>query len=119
MYSYPATCHDNAVFPVCFSALDTAVSITFADTWLCMICRAVVLSAMGGYGSYLGWQIRLGEDEVWTSQFALPDARLYILQCLSSLDLRNYAWELCLMSAVACTDILLLYYPAGDHREGG
>jgi len=23
---------------------------------------AVVLLAMGGYGSYLGWQIRVGED---------------------------------------------------------
>lgn len=25
---------------------------------------AVVLLAMGGYGSYLGWQIRVGDDEV-------------------------------------------------------
>ena len=39
-------------------------SSDISNPWLCFVSQAVVLFAMGGYGSYLGWQIRLSDDVV-------------------------------------------------------
>ena len=39
-------------------------STVVSNPWLCFVLQAVVLFAMGGYGSYLGWQIRLSDDLV-------------------------------------------------------